>query len=60
MMGDIKELWKGGEEMKQIWSKPDISEIEIRMTEDGNVPKRGSAEDAFTGQDMGTGNLPGL
>lgn len=44
--------------MKQIWSKPDISEIEIRMTEDGNVPKRGSAEDGFTGMGMGTGELP--
>lgn len=58
MMADKEESKKGGDEMKQLWSKPQINEIEIRMTEDGNVPKHGSCEDSFTGMGMGTGELP--
>jgi hypothetical protein len=49
---------KGGEKMRQVWSKPEITEIEIAMTEDGNVPKTGSCEDAWTQAGLGTGNLP--
>jgi hypothetical protein len=48
---------KGGEEMKEVWSKPQITEIKIAMTENGNVPKVGSAEDGWTNAGMGTGVL---
>jgi len=36
---------RGGEEMKQLWSEPQITEIKVKMTEDN---KLGDKPDMYT------------
>jgi len=55
MIGTAKNAKKGGEKMKQLWTKPQIIEIKINMTENGGIPKVGSCEDGWTKAGLGTG-----
>jgi hypothetical protein len=45
---------RGGEEMKQLWSEPQITEIKVKMTEDN---KLGTEHDKFTDATDLCGNI---